>query len=166
VDSRNSGTSIPEISGTACTRRQDLFQDWSMNRSKRSVCRSNRRRKSRSHVSLGVVGANGFEPSTSWSRTRVTKILSALSGAASGPGPDFLPLLIVRRLSVNWVTNGNGPQIYASRKVNHLQFVLHAAWACDSAKLLLPLALGFARFQHFPPQKPVCLGLVAWATLF
>jgi hypothetical protein len=27
--SRNSGTSIPEISGTACARRQDRFQDWS-----------------------------------------------------------------------------------------------------------------------------------------
>ncbi len=28
------------------------------------------------------------------------------------------------------------------------------------------LALGSARFQHFPPQEPVCLGLVAWAALF
>src|SRR2546429_2281116 len=26
------------------------------------------------------------------------------------------------------------------------------------------LRLGSARFQHFPPQEPVCLGLVAWAT--
>jgi len=113
-----------------------------------------------------MVGANGFEPSTSWSRTRLTKILSALSGVASGPGPDFLPLLLVRRLSVNWVTNGNRPQIYASGNVHHLQLVLHDVWACDSARLPLPLALGSARFQHFPPQEPVCLGLVAWATLF
>jgi len=113
-----------------------------------------------------LVGAKGFEPSTSWSRARVAKILDALSGVASGPRPDFLPLLIVCRLSVNWVTNGNRPQIYASSKVNHLQFVLHNVWACDSARLPRPPALGSARFQHFPPQEPVCLGLVAWATLF
>jgi hypothetical protein len=29
-----------------------------------------------------VVGAKGFEPSTSWSRNRVAKILKALSGVA------------------------------------------------------------------------------------
>jgi hypothetical protein len=29
-----------------------------------------------------LVGANGFEPSTSWSRTGVTKTLNALSGVA------------------------------------------------------------------------------------
>jgi hypothetical protein len=34
------------------------------------------------NLSDKVVGANGFEPSTSWSRTSVTKILSALSGVA------------------------------------------------------------------------------------
>jgi hypothetical protein len=28
------------------------------------------------------------------------------------------------------------------------------------------LALGSAGFQHFSPQEPVCLGLVAWAALF
>ena len=98
MGSRNSGTSIPEISGTACTRRQDLFQDWSMNRSKRSVCRSNRRRKSRSHVSLGVVGANGFEPSTSWSRTRHLNPINALFGVAYGTRSVISPLLVVPNL--------------------------------------------------------------------
>ncbi len=48
-----------------------------------------------------VVGAKGFEPSTSWSRTSVAKILSALSGVASGLRTDILPLSIVRRSSVN-----------------------------------------------------------------
>jgi len=32
---------------------------------------------------------------------RQQEILSALSGVASGQGPDFLPLLIVRKLYLN-----------------------------------------------------------------
>ncbi len=100
VGSRDSGTSIPEISATVWARPQDLFQDWSMNRSKRSVCRSNRRRKSRSHVSLGVVGANGFEPSTSWSRTMKSNSINALSGVAYGTRSLVPPFLVVRSLYV------------------------------------------------------------------
>jgi hypothetical protein len=67
-----------------------------------------------------MAGAKGFAPSAYWSRNRVTKILSALSGDASGAGPDFLPLLLVRRLPVNWVTNRNRPQISASGNAHHL----------------------------------------------
>jgi hypothetical protein len=33
---------------------------------------------------LGVVGANGFEPSTSWSRTKYLNPINALSGVAYG----------------------------------------------------------------------------------
>jgi hypothetical protein len=48
----------------------------------------------------GVVGAIGFEPTASWSRTSVANILSALSGVASGLRTDIFPLSIVRMLSV------------------------------------------------------------------
>jgi len=113
-----------------------------------------------------VVGANGFEPSTSWSRTRSQKILSALSGVASGLRAVSFPLSIVRTLSANWVTNGNRPHTYPLSKVNDPQFVLRAVGACDSARMQLPQTLGSARFQHFPPHEPVCLGLVARATIF
>src|SRR6267378_4127225 len=47
-----------------------------------------------------VVGANGFEPSTSWSRTGVPKILSALSGVAYGTESLVSPLLVVPNLSL------------------------------------------------------------------
>jgi hypothetical protein len=46
------------------------------------------------------------------------------------------------------------------------------AWVCRKDRTecfrieMVRTTLGSARFQHFPPQEPVCLGLVAWATLF
>jgi hypothetical protein len=51
-----------------------------------------------------MVAANGFEPSTSWSRNRASKILKALSGVAyETEEPDFLlsvvPKLCTRALS-------------------------------------------------------------------
>jgi hypothetical protein len=54
-----------------------------------------------------MVGANGFEPSTSWSRTRVTKILNALSGVACGFQSLISPLLVVRNLYLNAIRLGN-----------------------------------------------------------
>jgi len=47
-----------------------------------------------------LVGANGFEPSTSWSRTRVPNILSALSVVAYGTESLVCPLLVVPNLSL------------------------------------------------------------------
>jgi hypothetical protein len=48
-----------------------------------------------------LVGADGFEPSTSWSRTRAAKILNALSGAAYGTESLISPLLVVPNLYLN-----------------------------------------------------------------
>jgi hypothetical protein len=48
-----------------------------------------------------VVGAKGFEPSTSWSRTRATKILNALPGVAYGIQSLVSPLLVVPNLYLN-----------------------------------------------------------------
>jgi len=51
-------------------------------------------------VSKEVVGANGFEPSTSWSRTSASQILNALSGVAYGTESLISPLLVVPNLSL------------------------------------------------------------------
>jgi len=45
-----------------------------------------------------MVGANGFEPSTSWSRNRLTKILKALSGVAYETERANFSLSVVRKL--------------------------------------------------------------------
>src|SRR5712671_1610089 len=47
---------------------------------------------------LELVGAKGFEPSTSWSRTKYLNPINALSGVAYGIGSVISPLLIVRNL--------------------------------------------------------------------
>jgi hypothetical protein len=54
------------------------------------------------HVSgldrIKVVGAKGFEPSTSWSRTRHLNPINALSGVAYGTRSVISPLLVVPKL--------------------------------------------------------------------
>src|SRR5712664_2544709 len=45
-----------------------------------------------------VVGAKGFEPSTSWSRTRHLNPINALSGVAYGTRSVISPLLVVPKL--------------------------------------------------------------------
>jgi hypothetical protein len=45
-----------------------------------------------------VVGAKGFEPSTSWSRTESLNPINALSGVAYGKRSLISPLLVVRSL--------------------------------------------------------------------
>src|SRR5712664_2760504 len=45
-----------------------------------------------------VVGANGFEPSTSWSRTRHLNPINALFGVAYGTRSVISPLLVVPNL--------------------------------------------------------------------
>jgi len=45
-----------------------------------------------------MVGANGFEPSTSWSRTRHLNPINALSGVAYGTRSVISPLLVVPNL--------------------------------------------------------------------
>ena len=47
---------------------------------------------------LGVVGANGFEPSTSWSRIRDWKILYALSDVAYRQASEISALSNVPKL--------------------------------------------------------------------
>ena len=47
-----------------------------------------------------VVGAKGFEPSTSWSRTKYLNPINALFGVAYGTRNVVSPLLVVRKLSV------------------------------------------------------------------
>jgi hypothetical protein len=48
-----------------------------------------------------VVGAKGFEPSTSWSRTKYLNPINAVSGVAYGARNVISPLLVVRNLSVD-----------------------------------------------------------------
>src|SRR5260370_28015175 len=45
-----------------------------------------------------LVGANGFEPSTSWSRTRHLNPINALYGVAYGTRSVISPLLVVPNL--------------------------------------------------------------------
>src|SRR5258708_32929837 len=45
-----------------------------------------------------LVGVNGFEPSTSWSRTRHLNPINALSGVAYGTRSAIPPLLVVPKL--------------------------------------------------------------------
>jgi hypothetical protein len=45
-----------------------------------------------------MVGAKGFEPSTSWSRTRHLNPINALSGVAYGTRSVIFPLLVVPKL--------------------------------------------------------------------
>jgi len=47
---------------------------------------------------LKLVGAKGFEPSTSWSRTKYLNPINALSGVAYGIGSLISPLVVVRNL--------------------------------------------------------------------
>src|SRR5258708_36889493 len=47
---------------------------------------------------LELVGAKGFEPSSSWSRTKYLNPINALSGVAYGIGSVISPLLVVRNL--------------------------------------------------------------------
>jgi hypothetical protein len=46
-----------------------------------------------------LVGAKGFEPSTSWSRTKYPNPINALFGVAYGTRNVVSPLLVVRKLS-------------------------------------------------------------------
>ena len=48
-----------------------------------------------------LVGAKGFEPSTSWSRTKYLNPINAVSGVAYGARNVISPLLVVRNLSVD-----------------------------------------------------------------
>ena len=47
---------------------------------------------------LELVGAKGFEPSTSWSRIKYLNPINALSGVAYGIGSLISPLVVVRNL--------------------------------------------------------------------
>lgn len=55
-----------------------------------------------------MVGAKGFEPSTSWSRTKSINPINALSGVAYGTRDLISPLLVVRNLYVALV-DGRAP---------------------------------------------------------
>src|SRR5882672_856090 len=61
-----------------------------------------------------VVGANGFEPSTSWSRTKHLNPINALSGVAYGTRSAISPLLVV-------------PNLYLARPFSHSD-----TWQADS----------------------------------
>jgi len=48
-----------------------------------------------------MVGASGFEPPTSWSRTKKSKILSRFGGVTYGPKPPFFEPLIEPNLNLS-----------------------------------------------------------------
>jgi hypothetical protein len=86
-----------------------------------------------------VVEAKGFEPSTSWSRNRVTKILNALSGVAYGIQNLISPLLVVANLYLNARWFGNGfearAKIGAIRFLRSFQFWRAPGWAESKADI-------------------------------
>ena len=49
-------------------------------------------------IAKEMVGASGFEPPSSWSRTMNTNSINALSGVAYGMTSLISPLLVVRML--------------------------------------------------------------------
>jgi hypothetical protein len=65
---------------------------------------------------LEVVGAKGFEPSTSWSRNSVPKILKALSGVAYETETADSSLSVVPKLYLDG--------IYLNPSVNSQQSIL------------------------------------------
>jgi len=67
-----------------------------------------------------VVGANGFEPSTSWSRTKSLNPINALSGVAYGTRDLMPPLLVVRNLYVALQTWSLNPSVN-SRTTNFIR---------------------------------------------
>src|SRR5713101_6729482 len=52
---------------------------------------------------IKMVGAKGFEPSTSWSRTKYSNPINALSGVAYGTRSVISPLLVVRNLYLEFL---------------------------------------------------------------
>ena len=55
-----------------------------------------------------MVGAKGFEPSTSWSRTKYLNPINALSGVAYGTTGVISPLLVARNLHVEPGSSNGG----------------------------------------------------------
>jgi uncharacterized protein DUF2630 len=65
----NKGTREEEECARLAKIQVELDQCWDLLRQRRAR-RGGRRRKPRSRTQTGLVGASGFEPPTSWSRTR------------------------------------------------------------------------------------------------
>ena|SRR6516164_7895473 len=65
-----------------------------------------------------VVGASGFEPPTSWSRTMNTNSINALSCVAYGTRSLVSPLLIVRGLSVAQRLGASSIRLTADRLIS------------------------------------------------
>src|SRR6266853_6585271 len=67
-----------------------------------------------------VVGAKGFEPSTSWSRTRHLNPINALSGVAYGTRSLISPLLVVPNLYLlQWMWPGPNRRPPACKDLLH-----------------------------------------------
>ena len=69
-----------------------------------------------------MVGANGFEPSTSWSRNRQLNPINALSGVAYGTRAVISPLLVVPNL---YLTLGAS---FASIGINDCGTTSESSW--------------------------------------
>jgi hypothetical protein len=89
-----------------------------------------------------MVGAKGFEPSTSWSRTKYLNPINALSGVAYGTKNVISPLLVVRKLSVAVNTIRTCRSRACSREISKFQ--------SDQINQLLPLFL-FALSNDLAP---------------
>jgi len=68
-----------------------------------------------------VVGANGFEPSTSWSRTRHLNPINALYGVAYGTRSVISPLLVVPNLYLELVPKGHSETWQAGQRIHESQ---------------------------------------------
>src|SRR6516164_1452518 len=72
----------------------------------------------------GLVGASGFEPPTSWSRTKNSKILSRFGGVAYGLKPLFFEPLIEPNLNLSACTVRGICQSLTSESSPHQSVVL------------------------------------------
>jgi len=102
-----------------------------------------------------MVGANGFEPSTSWSRTRHLNPINALFGVAYGTRSAISPLLVV-------------PNLYLAQKgscasARSFRFAASSVRACLGDHSLCLLKLRLVDFQE---AESAGAELVCWVGFF
>src|SRR5258708_1175966 len=85
-----------------------------------------------------MVGAKGFEPSTSWSRTKYLNPINGLSGVAYGTRSVISPLLVVRNLYVEFL------QLQFQALRSQICERLPSKWTRIQSKSLLRLRLRVA----------------------
>src|SRR5882762_5167234 len=98
-----------------------------------------------------MVGANGFEPSTSWSRTRHLNPINALFGVAYGTRSVISPLSVVPNLYLEWHCRicGSVPVLRQLKNAHRAPLVDTACgWVCKPCS-----GLAFCPSLPAPPLR-------------